>query len=128
MLNKLFKNDTQRMVAIAIMVAVVMYMLLGSNKECAGCGGKSHYKANMRRPVRERYILKPTMIGTTGQAPEGGLRSLPYKKECTPGMETGAYYTKDLTPGGLCGDQEYVNAAMHKYSIDSGIGGSLLDN
>ena len=127
MLNRLLKNDTQRMAAVAIMVAAVMYMLLGS-KECMHCGAKSGYKGKMNRPVREKYILKPTMINTTGQAPEGGLRSLPYKKECTPGMENGAYYTKDLTPGGFCGDQAYVNAAMHKYSIDSGIGGSLLDN
>lgn len=47
---------------------------------------------------------------------------------CTSGPSAdAAYYSKDLTPGGLCGDQLYVRAQMRDYTIEDGIGGSLLE-
>lgn len=48
--------------------------------------------------------------------------------ECTPGpSEKAAYYTKGLTPGGLCGDGELVQSQIRDFSIENGIGGSLLE-
>ena len=132
MLNKLLNKDTQRVVIVAVIVSALMHILMNtfaprvSLKSC----NKSHYGARgiRRRKNKSKYVLKPQAITTAGEAPEGGLNSLPYEAKCTPGMQGGAYYTKALTPGGFCGDQAYVNSAMHKYSIENGIGGSLLDN
>lgn len=45
-----------------------------------------------------------------------------YKMECVPGPEPNASpYTKDLTPGGICGAQECV-ADNANYTIIGGIG------
>ena len=37
-----------------------------------------------------------------------------------------AYYSKSLTPGGWCKDMDFVRNQERDYSIDGGIGGSLL--
>lgn len=49
--------------------------------------------------------------------------------ECTPGPGPRAdYYTRGLTPGGLCGGMDYVHTQQRDYSILGGIGGSVLNN
>ena len=134
MLNKLLNKDTQRVVIVAVIVSALVHILMNtfapkvSLKSC----NKSRYGARrilreIRRRNKSKYVLKPQAITTAGEAPEGGLNSLPYEAKCTPGMQGGAYYTKALTPGGFCGDQAFVNQAMHGYSIESGIGGSLRE-
>jgi hypothetical protein len=51
---------------------------------------------------------------------------LPYDVTCVPGpQETAAAYSKSLTPGGFCGDQQWVASQMD-YTITDGIGSSLL--
>jgi hypothetical protein len=48
--------------------------------------------------------------------------------ECTPGpSEKASYYTQGLTPGGLCGDGDFVRNQLRDYAITDGIGGSLLE-
>ncbi len=37
-----------------------------------------------------------------------------------------AYYSKDLTPGGLEGDMDFVRGQQRDYTIERGIGGSIL--
>jgi hypothetical protein len=37
-----------------------------------------------------------------------------------------AYYSKSLTPGGWCKDMDFVRNQERDYTIDGGIGGSLL--
>jgi hypothetical protein len=37
-----------------------------------------------------------------------------------------AYYSKSLTPGGWCKDMDFVRNQERDYSIEGGIGGSLL--
>jgi len=37
-----------------------------------------------------------------------------------------AYYSKSLTPGGWCKDMDFVRNQQQDYTIDGGIGGSLL--
>ncbi len=46
---------------------------------------------------------------------------------CTPGPSAQAdYYTRGLTPGGLCGGMNFVHAQQRDYAINDGIGGTLL--
>jgi len=77
-------------------------------------------------------LRKESMVGSPIQlkeegAPNSDFFKLPDKLECAPSSATGgAYYTKDLTPGGICGGQDWVNKQM-KYEITGGIGGSILD-
>jgi len=48
--------------------------------------------------------------------------------KCAPGPGAdSAYYTQDMTPGGLCGDMSFVRNQMRDYTIDGGVGGSLFD-
>jgi hypothetical protein len=37
-----------------------------------------------------------------------------------------AYYSKSLTPGGWCKDMDFVRNQERDFTIDNGIGGSLL--
>ena len=89
-------------------------------------------RQTIRSPA-EKYILSPTPITTDDKVQNGSvgesLLKLPYTRDCTPGpYPKGSYYTIGLNPGGICGDQAYVNSAMHAYKILTGIGGSLLAN
>lgn len=128
-------KETQRMIVVAAMVAVVVYLAmerLAPKVSFMGCKSKYGSKSRMRaieriRARRSGYALKPAAITTTAPAEEArGLDGLTYDMECTPGMEKGAYYTKSLTPGGFCGDQAAVNEAMHGYDITAGVGDTLL--
>ena len=66
---------------------------------------------------------------TTSVARQGkSVSDLKPSLECTPGpSEKASYYTMGLTPGGLCGDGELVQAQIRDFSIENGIGGSLLE-
>ena len=73
-------------------------------------------------------MLHPSSL-TIKAAPstENGIFGLPYNLGCVPGPQASAgYYTKGLSPGGICGAQEYVVAQASDYQILGGIGGSLL--
>lgn len=74
------------------------------------------------------YALEPadlTIRGTSGGP--GSLFDIQPSLACTPGPSAKAdYYTRGLTPGGLCGGMNYVHAQQRDYSITSGIGGPLL--
>jgi hypothetical protein len=66
-------------------------------------------------------------IKGTGAEP-AKLGDLKPSLACVPGpQKESAYYTMGLTPGGLCGDENFVLSQMRDYSIADGIGGSLLD-
>ena len=76
---------------------------------------------------RSTYVLSPQLIKTSSPATSDSIFDLKYDLSCVPGPQsTGSYYTKDLTPGGLCGAAEWV-AQQADYKILDGIGGSLLD-
>ena len=79
---------------------------------------------------RSPYRLSPSHLKIDGKkGPKDGIFGLPYSLECVPGPQaTSGYYTKDLTPGGICGAQKYVESQAGDYKILSGIGGSLLDS
>jgi len=81
---------------------------------------------NKRRRV-DNYVptLQPEEITISQVNPKGpqSIFDLPYKLECVPGPDpTTSTYTRGLTPGGVCGaDQWVVNQA--NYTITGGIGG-----
>ena len=63
------------------------------------------------------YSLRPSGIKVSGVKP-GSIFDLPVRLDCVPGpLKTSAYYTEGLTPF----VQDQAN-----YTIDGGIGGSLL--
>lgn len=96
-------NARQESFIMGVFAAVAVYLIM------YGC--------------REKYAT----LTTSGSKSAGkSILDLPYSEECMPGKENGAYYTKNLTPGGICGDQQFVNDAMHGYVIESGIGDNLL--
>ena len=83
---------------------------------------------NYTRPQVSKYHLSPGALQTTTAGTISDFFDAPYELACAPSaQEGGAYYTKDLTPGGLCGGQAIVNKLMHQYTITDGLGGSLLD-
>jgi hypothetical protein len=56
------------------------------------------------------------------------LFDLKNELDCTAGpSEKAEWYSQDLTPGGLCGVNDFVRSQMKEYSIADGIGGSLLE-
>lgn len=76
------------------------------------------------------YVPSPLMTTPGSQASSGptSLSEVPSTLECTPGpSEKASYYTRGLTPGGLCGDGDMVRNQIRDFSIDGGIGGSLLE-
>lgn len=56
---------------------------------------------------------------------EKSIFDLKNSLECVPGAKKGSPYTKDLTPGGICGAQKLVDD-IASYEIEEGIGGSLI--
>ena len=73
------------------------------------------------------YRLSPEPVDVSPLIDGDAVTKLPYSLECVPGPgKDAAYYTKDLTPGGFCGDQALVRDAM-SYKILGGVGGSLLE-
>jgi len=73
------------------------------------------------------YKLAPEDINVEPLISGDAITKLPYKMDCVPGPgKDAAYYTKDMSPGGFCGDQALVRESM-SYKILGGIGGSLLE-
>jgi hypothetical protein len=56
------------------------------------------------------------------------LFSMDNSIQCVAGpSEKADYYSRGLTPGGLCGGSEYVREQIRDYAIVDGVGGSLLE-
>jgi len=97
-----------------ILVGVLVVLVLMYFK-CFMCMSRSGYK------------LAPEEIGVNPVVQGGDLNKLPYTMDCVPGPgKDASYYTRELTPGGFCGDQKFVRDSM-SYKITDGIGGSLLE-
>ena len=108
MMFKNFRMNKPENILLVIAVVVVVFCLLRK---------------------RSTYMLSPTPVEI--KTPEGAPSSifdLPCKPECVPSSKpTADYYTKDLTPCGICGAQEFVRSQAEDYQIVDGIGGSLLN-
>jgi hypothetical protein len=58
----------------------------------------------------------------------GSMFDIQPSLECTAGpSEKADYYSRGLTPGGLCGGSAYVREQIRDFAIVDGIGGSLLE-
>ena len=69
-----------------------------------------------------------TVVGYQASSGPSSLTEIPSSLECTPGpSEKAAYYTRGMTPGGLCGDGDMIREQIRDFSIEGGIGGSLLE-
>lgn len=98
------------------------------NKDLWTCVAVSVLLVLVLMRVTSRYGLSPSAIEVAA-APgaEGKLLDRPYKEECVPGpTKKAAYYTKSLTPGGVCDGQKFVQASAN-YTISGGIGVPLLE-
>ena len=62
-----------------------------------------------------------------GSGPENDIKNLPSSLECVPGADASDYYTRSLTPGGICKGQDFVVASAN-YKITGGIGEPLLSD
>ena len=69
-----------------------------------------------------KYQPRPIIITPVS---EKSITELENSLDCVPGAKKGSPYTKDLTPGGICGIQELVSD-LSSYEISDGIGGSLM--
>jgi hypothetical protein len=80
-------------------------------------------------------VITALLKRSSGYAPIGAqyinttdIKNLDHSLACVVGPgESSGYYSKGLTPGGLCGDQKLIREQMRGYKILSGVGGSLLE-
>ena len=79
----------------------------------------------MLSPRRSMYQPRPVNLETSEEAGATSIFDLEHKIECVPGSPESAYYTKSLTPGGICGDQKFVKDSADA-KIIGGLGGSLI--
>ena len=77
--------------------------------------------------VTSKYTgMDITVKAKPGSIPENDIKNLPSKLECVPGSDPKAdYYTRSLTPGGICNGQAFVVASSN-YEITGGIGEPLM--
>ena len=83
-----------------------------------------------RGSTYETYTAAPLVTTSGPDASKGptSLTEIPSSLECTPGPSAdAAYYTRGMTAGGLCGDGDMVRSQIRDFSIENGIGGSLLE-
>jgi hypothetical protein len=98
-------NRANRNAIMSIVALIVVIFLLGAMKNTS------------------RYQPRPITIAAVS---EESIFNLEHKLECAPGHTSeGSTYTKSLTPGGVCGAEKLV-ADQAGYSIEDGIGGSLI--
>ena len=98
-------NRANRNALMTIVALVVVIFLLGMLKNT------SKYQP---RPITIKAINEESIFG------------LEHNLECAPGHTSkGSTYTKSLTPGGVCGAEKLV-AEQAGYTIEDGIGGSLI--
>jgi hypothetical protein len=87
------------------------------------------FQVTMRRGVSNFGAMLTTTPGPDMSSGPSSIFGLKYGIDCTASgfNPDSAYYSKSLTPGGWCGDMNFVRNQERDYTIDSGIGGSLLN-
>lgn len=83
----------------------------------------------MRRGVSGFGADLKTTPGSGMSSGPSSIFGLKHDLKCTASgfNPESAYYSKSLTPGGWCKDMEFVRNQERDFTIDSGIGGSLLN-
>ena len=68
------------------------------------------------------------IMGPSAKSGPSSIFDIKNDMKCVPGpSKDAAYYTQDMTPGCLCGDQTFVRDQMRDWTISGGVGGSLFD-
>ena len=94
-------NKNACMMMSMVMVAIIVLLL------CKSFKSKSQYTVSPPQPIKVSNVKG------------GSMFDLPYKLECVPGdSATASYYSRDLSPGGVCGIQEFVQD-QSSYTIDN---------
>jgi hypothetical protein len=88
---------------IILILLILIFIKLFFPKVISGFGG----------PMLSPYDLN---IQGTGKMP-GDFFKLPVDMKCTPGPSKDSAYYSTETPGGICGDGEFVNQQMKNYKI-----------
>jgi hypothetical protein len=85
------------------------------------------YQVTMGRSVSRMGTLD-TAQGSMAAAGPDSIFGLKNKLGCVAGgfNPNSSFYSKDLTPGGLCGDNDWIRNQQRDFEIKGGIGGSLL--
>lgn len=98
-----------KIVIISLLVLILAVLLMGR--------GVSGFGADLTTTPGKGMLSGPSSIF--------GLK---HDLKCTASgfNPDSAYYSKSLTPGGWCKDMEFVRNQERDFTIDSGIGGSLL--
>jgi hypothetical protein len=102
---KMFMN-----LVIVVLLVVILMQVMGR--------GVSGFGANLT-----------TTPGSGMSSGPSSIFGLKHDLKCTASgfNPESAYYSKSLTPGGWCKDMEFVRNQERDFTIDSGIGGSLLN-
>jgi hypothetical protein len=73
------------------------------------------------------YSLQPVDLAASYTNTQD-INALDNSLACVVGPgESSGYYSRGLTPGGLCGDQKLIREQMRGYKILGGVGGGLLE-
>lgn len=111
-LYKVSKITTNALIIGFLIVIIVMLSRQGRSSASSG------------------FAAAPLATEATGKAASGPQSIFDIRPDlaCTPGPgENASWYSNGLTPGGLCGDNDFVRGQLRDYSIADGIGGSLLE-
>ena len=110
-MNKSLKT----LVYVIVLIAAIMYIMNGL----------------VSTPIVSKYhrlgSLDIAVEAAPGSGPENDIKNLPSSLECVPGATASDYYTRSLTPGGICKGQDFVVASAN-YKITGGIGEPLLSD
>jgi len=87
-----------------VIIAIILYLILSGQKS--------------------GYITGRDLIIGQDPASVGSIFNLECSSECVPGEKNGDYYTKDLSPCGMCGSQKFVNSNFN-YKITGGFGDDI---
>jgi hypothetical protein len=86
------------------------------------------YQVTMGRSVSRMGADLDTVQGSMAASGPSSIFGLKNKLSCVAGgfNPNSSWYSKDLTPGGLCGDNDWIRNQQRDFEIKGGIGGSLL--
>lgn len=77
---------------------------------------------------RKSFADLDTVQGSMASKGPASIFDLQHKLKCVAGgfNPDSSFYSKSLTPGGFCGDSDWVRNQQRDFEIKGGIGGSLL--
>ena len=87
-----------------VIIALLLYVILGGR--------------------RSGYITGRDIMITEDPSSAGSIFDLKCSGDCVPGEKNGDYYTKGLSPCGMCDSQKFVKSNFN-YNITGGFGDNI---